>query len=61
MEAVEAARTGSPEVTPRRLLQMATLDGAHDLGLGDVTGSITSRPEEFEARHYRSLATTNTA
>ncbi|MFI5774315.1 amidohydrolase family protein [Streptomyces sp. NPDC051658] len=41
VEAVEAARTGSPEVTPRRLLQMATLDGAHDLGLGDVTGSIT--------------------
>lgn len=41
VEAVEAARTGSSEVTPRRLLQMATLEGAQDLGLGDVTGSIT--------------------
>jgi cytosine/adenosine deaminase-related metal-dependent hydrolase len=41
VEAVEAARTGSHTVTPRRLLRMATLDGAHDLGLGDVTGSIT--------------------
>ncbi|MFC9759061.1 amidohydrolase family protein [Streptomyces sp. NPDC056921] len=41
VEAVETARTGTPDVTPRRLLQMATLDGAHDLGLGDVTGSIT--------------------
>jgi cytosine/adenosine deaminase-related metal-dependent hydrolase len=41
VEAVEAARRGSPAVTPRRLLQMATIDGAHDLGLGEVTGSIT--------------------
>ncbi|MGH3585800.1 MAG: amidohydrolase family protein, partial [Pseudonocardia sp.] len=41
VEAVEAARCGSPAVTPRRLLQMATLDGARDLGLGGVTGSIT--------------------
>lgn len=41
VEAVEAARRGSPAVTPRRLLQMATIDGAHDLGLSDVTGSIT--------------------
>jgi cytosine/adenosine deaminase-related metal-dependent hydrolase len=41
VEAVEAARVGSPAVTPRRLLQMATIDGAHDLGLGDVTGSIS--------------------
>ncbi|WP_433214989.1 amidohydrolase family protein [Microtetraspora malaysiensis] len=38
---VEAARTGSGTVTPRRLLQMATIDGAKDLGLGDVTGSLT--------------------
>ncbi|MGW7478111.1 amidohydrolase family protein [Nonomuraea muscovyensis] len=38
---VEAARTGSATVTPRRLLRLATLDGAHDLGLQDVTGSIT--------------------
>ncbi|MFJ6650520.1 amidohydrolase family protein [Streptomyces sp. NPDC091290] len=41
VEAVEVARTGSSVVTPRRLLQLATLDGARDLGLGDVTGSIT--------------------
>ncbi|GAA3190691.1 amidohydrolase family protein [Nonomuraea roseoviolacea] len=38
---VEAARTGSATVTPRRLLRLATLDGAHDLGLQDVTGSVT--------------------
>ena len=41
VEALERARTGSSAVTPRRLLRMATLDGAHDLGIGDVTGSIT--------------------
>jgi 5-methylthioadenosine/S-adenosylhomocysteine deaminase len=41
VEAVEAARCGSSVVSPRRLLQMATIDGAHDLGLGEVTGSIT--------------------
>ncbi|GAA1256476.1 amidohydrolase family protein [Pseudonocardia aurantiaca] len=41
VEAVEAARCGSSAVSPRRLLQMATIDGAHDLGLGEVTGSIT--------------------
>jgi cytosine/adenosine deaminase-related metal-dependent hydrolase len=41
VEAVEAARCGSSAVSPRRLLQMATIDGAHDLGLGGVTGSIT--------------------
>ena len=28
-------------LTPREALRMATLDGAHSLGLGDVTGSIT--------------------
>ncbi|MFI0423219.1 amidohydrolase family protein [Spongiactinospora sp. 9N601] len=39
---IEAARTGSPAVTPRRLLKLATLDGAEDLGIGDVTGSITN-------------------
>ncbi|GAB3987919.1 amidohydrolase family protein [Actinoallomurus acanthiterrae] len=38
---VEAARTGSGTVTPRRLLQMATIDGARDLGLQDVIGSVT--------------------
>ncbi|WP_214324330.1 amidohydrolase family protein [Nonomuraea sediminis] len=38
---VEAARTGSAAVTPRRLLRMATLDGARDLGLDDRVGSIT--------------------
>ncbi|SCL25589.1 amidohydrolase family protein [Micromonospora inyonensis] len=41
VEAVETARCGPAAVTPRRLLQMATIDGAKDLGLGDVTGSIT--------------------
>jgi cytosine/adenosine deaminase-related metal-dependent hydrolase len=40
VEAVEAARTGGAAVTPRGLLRMATLDGAHDLGLGELTGSI---------------------
>ncbi|MEU7896597.1 amidohydrolase family protein [Nonomuraea sp. NPDC049152] len=38
---VEAARTGSPLITPRRLLQLATIDGAKDLGLQDTIGSVT--------------------
>jgi cytosine/adenosine deaminase-related metal-dependent hydrolase len=38
---VETARTGSGTVTPRRLLQLATIDGAKDLGLQDRIGSVT--------------------
>jgi 5-methylthioadenosine/S-adenosylhomocysteine deaminase len=38
---VEMARTGSPILTPRRVLEMATSDGARDLGLDDRVGSIT--------------------
>jgi cytosine/adenosine deaminase-related metal-dependent hydrolase len=37
----ETARVANAALTPRRMLQMATLDGARDLGLADVTGSIT--------------------
>lgn len=37
----EMARVENPGLTPRRMLQMATLDGARDLGLADKTGSIT--------------------
>jgi cytosine/adenosine deaminase-related metal-dependent hydrolase len=38
---VEMARTASAVVTPRRMLEMATIDGARDLGLDDRVGSIT--------------------
>ncbi|MFF4986395.1 amidohydrolase family protein [Streptosporangium saharense] len=38
---VEAARTGSGTVTPRRLLRLATIDGARDLGLAERVGSVT--------------------
>jgi cytosine/adenosine deaminase-related metal-dependent hydrolase len=37
----EMARVENAGLTPRRMLQMATIDGARDLGLADVTGSIT--------------------
>jgi cytosine/adenosine deaminase-related metal-dependent hydrolase len=37
----ETARVANAGLTPRRMLQMATLDGARDLGLAEVTGSIT--------------------
>ncbi len=39
----EMARVPKAGLTPRRMLQMATLDGARDLGLADITGSITPR------------------
>ena len=38
---VEAARTGEPTLTARRALQLATIDGARDLGLDDRIGSLT--------------------
>lgn len=38
---VERARTSRPDLTPRRVLRMATLDGARDLGLEDRVGSLT--------------------
>jgi cytosine/adenosine deaminase-related metal-dependent hydrolase len=37
----EMARVENAGLTPRRMLHMATIDGARDLGLADVTGSIT--------------------
>lgn len=42
VEAVEAARCGPGRApSPRRLLGMATIDGAQDLGIDAVTGSLT--------------------
>jgi 5-methylthioadenosine/S-adenosylhomocysteine deaminase len=37
---VEHARTGAQYISPRKLLQMATIDGARGLGLGALTGSL---------------------
>ncbi len=37
----EMARVENCGLTPRRMLQMATIDGARDLGLDAITGSIT--------------------
>ena len=37
----EMARVENARLTPRRMLQMATIDGARDLGLDAITGSIT--------------------
>ena len=37
----EMARIEGSKLTPRRVLQMATLDGARDLGIDSVIGSIT--------------------
>jgi cytosine/adenosine deaminase-related metal-dependent hydrolase len=38
---VEMARTGSALLSPRRMLEMVTIDGARDLGLDHLVGSIT--------------------
>jgi cytosine/adenosine deaminase-related metal-dependent hydrolase len=37
----EMARVKDAGLTPRRMLQMATVDGARDLGVAEKTGSIT--------------------
>jgi 5-methylthioadenosine/S-adenosylhomocysteine deaminase len=37
----EMARVQNAGLTPRRMLQMATVDGARDLGVAEKTGSIT--------------------
>jgi 5-methylthioadenosine/S-adenosylhomocysteine deaminase len=39
----EMARMEDSHLTPRRVLQMATLDGARDLGIDNAIGSITPR------------------
>lgn len=42
VEAVESARCGADRApSPRRLLQLATVDGARDLGIDAVTGSLS--------------------
>jgi 5-methylthioadenosine/S-adenosylhomocysteine deaminase len=38
---VEAARTGGSTLTERRALELATIDGARDLGLSDRIGTLT--------------------
>jgi 5-methylthioadenosine/S-adenosylhomocysteine deaminase len=38
---VELARTGAPTISERRVLELATIDGARDLGLDDRIGSLT--------------------
>lgn len=38
--AVERARTGGPTLTPRRVLELATIDGARGLGLDRLIGSL---------------------
>jgi len=39
----EMARVEGSQLTPRRMLEMATLDGARDLQIDDKVGSITPR------------------
>lgn len=39
--AIERARTATDALTARRVLQLATIDGARDLGLADRIGSLT--------------------
>lgn len=39
--AVERARVPSTPITPRRMIELATVNGATDLGLSDKIGSIT--------------------
>ena len=42
LQALNRHRTGGKiKLTTKRLVQIATIDGAHDLGLADKTGSLT--------------------